>query len=65
MLPDHAIRTAMANALDHRGMVQLVRQDHTAGDFRGQRPKRGPVRHIARGEQQRRLFPVKIGQFTL
>ena len=55
---------AVADAGDHRGVVQRVRQHHHAGDFLRQRRQRRLVRDIARGEDQRRLAPVQIGQLA-
>ena len=64
VVPDHLLRAGMADALDHRGMVKRVRQDHKTRNFRAKRAQRGPVRHISRGEQQRRLFVMQVCQFA-
>jgi hypothetical protein len=51
---------AMANALDHRGMVLLVGEDHKAWDQTLQRRKRGFVGDVGRGEEKRRFLAVQI-----
>jgi hypothetical protein len=65
VLPDHLVGAGMADALDHAGVVQRVRQDHRAGDAAAERRERGPVRDIARGEDQRGLLAVQVGQLGL
>ena len=55
-----ALGAAVANAFDHRGMVERVRQHDAIRQFRCQRAKRRPVRDIARGEQQRVFLAVQI-----
>ena len=55
----------MADAFDHAGVVAGIGQDHHIRDPAAQRRQRRPVRHIAAGEQQRRLLAVQIGQFGL
>ena len=56
---------AVADALDHRGVVERVGQDDAVGKLRAQRAERRPVRHIARGEQQRGFLVVQVGQLGL
>ena len=55
----------LAHALDHRGMVELVREDeavrHQPGDGRDRRL----VRNEARGEDQRRFLAVEVGERSL
>ena len=55
---------AVADARDHRGVVQRVRQYDDAGDFLRQGRQRRLVRDIARSKDQRRLAPVQIGQLA-
>ena len=56
---------AVANALDHGGVVRCVGEDDTARHARCQRPERGPVGDIAGGEQEGLLLAVQVGQFPL
>ena len=62
---DAGLAAAVPDALDHRGVVELVRQDGAAGHPRRQRADRGHVRDVARGEQQRRFLAMQVGQFAL
>ena len=54
-----------ADTLDHRGVVQRVGIDDEAGKQLGQRRKRRVIGDIGRGEDQRRLLAVQVGQFGL
>ncbi len=65
VLKNLLFRPAVPNALDHRGVVQLVRQDQTIRQAARQGPQAREVRHVARGEQQRRLLAVQVGQLAL
>ena len=55
---------AVANALDHRGMVHRVRIDDAAGDARRERAERRPVRNIAGGEDQRGFLAVQVRELA-
>ena len=63
--PDHFISFRVANALNHRGMVLTVRQDHNIRNFSTESSKGGPVRYISRSEQKRCILAVQISQLTL
>jgi hypothetical protein len=56
---------AVTDALDHRGVVHLVRQHHAARQLGRECRQRGQIRDVARGEQQRRFLAVQLGQFAL
>ena len=60
-----ALRTAVADTLDHRRVVERVRQHDAVGQARGERAECRPVRDIAAGEQQRRFLAVEVGQLGL
>ena len=62
---DARLAAAVPDALDHRGVVEFVRQDRAARHPRRQRADRGHVGDIARGEQQRGFLAVQIGEFPL
>ena len=62
---DDAVGAGMADALDHRGVVQRIRQHHAVGNAGGEGRERGPVRHVAGVEQQRRFLAVEIGKLLL
>ena len=49
--------------LDPRGVVQRVGIDDQAGKQLAQRRKRRVIGDIGAGKDQRRLFPVQVGQF--
>ena len=53
----------MADAGDHRRVVQFVRQDDAVGHQLRDRRNGGVVGHVAGGEQQSRLLAVQVGQF--
>ncbi|PAV72687.1 hypothetical protein WR25_22134 [Diploscapter pachys] len=59
MAEDPLLAAGVANAGDHRGVVQFVRKDHAAGQDLGERRQRRLVRHIAAGEQQCAFLAVQ------
>ncbi|KHQ52584.1 hypothetical protein OA50_03059 [Mameliella alba] len=65
VFPDHLAGAGMADALDHAGVVGRVREDDRIRQTAAQGRKRGPVRDIARGEEQRRLLAVQVSEFRL
>jgi len=65
VLEDPLLGAAVADALDHRGVVELVRVDDAARELARQRAQRRVVRDVARGEEQRRLLAVEVGQLPL
>ncbi len=66
IVPPHPLlTTGIADARDHRRVVEFVRIDDAAGQHLGQRRQRRLVRDIAAGEQQRRLLAVQVGEFGL
>ncbi len=58
------LAAAIADAGDHRGVVEFVGKDDQARQDLGQGRQRRLVGHIAGGEQQRRLLAVQAGQLT-
>ena len=60
-----ALAAGLADAFDHRIVVERIRQDQAVRDQLGDGGDAGLVRDIARGEQQRGLLAVQIGQFLL
>ena len=56
-------RAGVADAFDHRCVVERVREHDAARDFRRQRAETRPVRDVARSEQQRCFLAVEIGEF--
>ena len=58
-------RAAMADALDHRGMVEFVGEDDQARQDLRQGRQRRVVGDKARGEQQRRFLAMQIGQLAV
>ena len=65
MLPDDLLALGIADALDHRGMVQRIGEDDQAGNLRAERAERRPVGDIARREDQRRFLAVQVGKLAL
>ena len=59
------LAAGLANAFDHRIMVERIRQDQAVRNEPGDRCDAGLVRHIARSEQERCLLAVEIGEFCL
>ena len=62
---DLALAAGLADAFDHRIVVERVRQDQAVRNQLGDGRDAGLVRDVARGEQQRGLLAVQIGQFLL
>ncbi len=60
-----ALAAGLADAFDHRIVVELVRQDQAIRNQLGDGRNAGLVRDVARGEQQRGFLAVQIGQFLL
>ncbi len=66
VVPPNPLRTAtLPDAFDHRRMVLLVGEDDGALQEFDEGRKRGFVRNIARGKEQRGFLAVKIGQLFL
>lgn len=65
MLPDHPLALAVADAFDHRGVVERVGEDDQAGDLLAERAKGRPVRHIAGIEDQAGFLAMQVGKFLL
>ena len=63
--PDDFGRPGVADALDHRGMVQLVGEDDAARQQAPQRRQRRDIGEIAGIEQQRRALAVELGKLRL
>ena len=61
---DVLLGTAAADSFDHRGVIRRVGEDDAIGQPRRERAEGRPVRHIARGEQQRRLLAVQLGELA-
>ena len=64
MFPDDALGAAVPDALDHRGVVERIGQDHAVRDACRQGAEGGPVGDIAGREDQRVFLAVQIGQFV-
>ena len=62
---DLTLAAGLADAFDHRIVVERVRQDQAIRNELGDGRDAGLVRDVARGEQQRRLLAVQVGQFLL
>ena len=62
---DLLFRAGAAHALDHRGVVQLVRNDQAIRQQPGDGRDRRLVGDEAGGEHQRRLLAVQVGKFEL
>ena len=58
-----ALATGLADAFDHRIVVERVRQDQAIRNKPGDGRNAGLVGDIARGEQQRRFLAVQVGKF--
>ena len=66
VVPEHALlAAAVLDPGDHRGVVELVGEDHAAGEQLAERRQRRLVRHVARGEQQRGLLAVEARKLGL
>ena len=64
MLEDALLAARVADALDHRGVVERVGIDDQAGDLRGQRAERRPVGDVSAREDQRGFLAVQVGQLA-
>src|SRR6185437_2418494 len=62
---DHAVAAGLAYALDHRIVVEGVRENEAVRDEPGDGRNAGLVRDVARREQERGFLAVKIRQFRL
>ena len=60
---DALFAARIADARNHRGMVQLVGEDDAAGQQLGEGGERRFVRDIARGEEQSRFLAMQIRKF--
>ena len=66
VVPPHLLLAAgPAHALDHRVVVELVRQDQAVRHQRGDGRDAGEIGDPARGEDERRLLAVQIGELRL
>ena len=63
--PHDLVAPAMPNTLDHRCVVELVREDHAARQEPGEGGERRDIGQVARIEQKRRRFAVEIGKLRL
>ncbi len=62
---DVLLGAAVANALDHRGVIEGIGVDDAARNLPGQRRDGGVVRDIARGEQQCRFLAMQVRELAL
>ncbi len=62
---DLLLAAGLADAFDHRVMVEGIRQDQAIGQELGDRRDAGRVRDIARGEEERRRLAMQVGEFVL
>src|SRR5262245_57657116 len=62
---DLLLATGLAHALDHRVVVERVRQDHAVRDEFGQRRDAGLIGDVARGEDERCFLVMEVSKFTL
>jgi len=65
VLEHHLLGARVPDALDHRGMVQAVGQDHAVGHLAAQRGERGIVGDVAGAEDQSGLLAVQPGDGVL
>ena len=66
VVAEHAAGSAaVADAGDHRGVVQRVGEHQAAGQAGGQGRERRLVGDVARGEDQGRVLAMQAGQFAL
>ena len=65
MFENELFAAGMAYALDHGGMVAFIRDNHAIRHASSKRAKARPIRHIARGKEQRRFLAVKRSKFAL
>ena len=62
---DQPLGPGGADAVDHRRVVALVRQDHAALEQAAERAQAGLVGDEAGGEDERRLLRVEVGELVL
>src|SRR5207245_647906 len=62
---DLLIAMGLTYALDHRVVVECVRQDHAVRDELGQRRDASLVGDVARGEDESCFLTMEVGKFTL
>ena len=62
---DPLLAAGVAHALDHRVVVEGVRQDQAVRDQLGDRRDAGLVRDVARGEDEAGLLAVQVGELAL
>ena len=62
---DDLLGLGPAHGLDHGGMVETVRQNHTVLEVRRERAQRCQITDIARGKDQPGFLAVQIRQLTL
>ena len=60
---DLALAAGLADAFDHRIVVERIRQDQAVRNQFGDGRNAGLVRDVARGEQQRGFLAVQVGEF--
>ena len=59
---DRLVAARLAHALDHRVVVERVREDQAVRDQLGERRDAGLIRDVARGEDEGRFLAVEIGE---
>ena len=59
---DRLVAAGLAHALDHRVVVERVGQDQAIRDQLGDGRDAGLVRDVARGEDERGLLAVEVGE---
>ena len=62
---DRALCSRRADAVDHRGVVALVREDHAALEQTAEHAQRGVVGDEARREHERGFLAVQVGELVL
>ena len=66
VVPEHALfAAAVLDAGNHRGVVELIREDHAVREELAQGRERGLVRNVARGEEKRAILAVQVGKLRL
>ena len=63
--PDHLVAAGLPHALDHRIVVERVRQDQAVRQELGDGRNAGLVRDVARCEQKCGFLAVQVGEFAL
>ena len=61
---DLLLALSAADALDHRRVVLLVREDDRAGNELDERRERGVVGNVGRGEEKGRFLAMQVGQLA-